>query len=108
MILNNILMGSYGSGYIGGTGSGILTVASKPASRDILVFDAKNLTLIKWTTSLVSGNYIITGLDVEREYLVIGRDYKGEYEPFGWDNVKPLSDLSASEQKDLWLSWQVI
>lgn len=93
-------------GYIAGSADGIVTVQGKPASRNIWLLNAQTLTVEKLTTSLKNGHYIFLGLDPAKEYLVIARDYKREYEPFVWDYVKPADDLTVTEQQALWASWQ--
>lgn len=93
-------------GYIAGSGDGIVTVAGKPDSRKIWLLNGQTLAVERVITSLKNGHYIFMGLDVNKEYLVIVRDYKGEYEPFVWDRVKPADDLTIDEQQALWQSWQ--
>lgn len=96
------------SGYIAGTGDGIVTVASKPASRKIWLFNAQTMALEKTVASLPNGHYIFMNLNPDKEYLVMVRDYKKEYEPFVWDYVKPADDLTIAEQQALRQSWQTI
>ena len=48
------------------------------------------------------------GLEPNKEYLVMVRDYKKELEPFCWDYVKPADDLTITEQNALWQSWQTL
>lgn len=93
-------------GYIAGTADGIVTVQGKPASRKIWLLDAQTLTIVQVATSLSNGHYLFMGLDPDRKYLVMVRDYKKEYEPFAWDYVKPTDDLTIGEQQSLWQSWQ--
>ena len=93
-------------GYVSGSGNGIVTVQGKPASRKIWLLDAQSLAVEQIITSLKNGPYIFLGLDPAREYLVMVRDYKKEYEPFVWDYVKPADDLTIAEQQALWQSWQ--
>lgn len=94
------------SGYIAGSGDGIVTVAGKPASRKIWLLNAQTMAVEQVITSLQNGHYIFMGLDSAKEYLVMVRDYKKEYEPFAWDFVKPANDLTIAEQQDLWQTWQ--
>lgn len=93
-------------GYIAGSGDGIVTVAGKPAARKIFLLDAASMQVEKATHSLKSGHYIFSDLILNKEYLVMVRDYKKEYEPFAWDYVKPADDLTIYEQQALWQSWQ--
>lgn len=95
-----------GDGYIAGSGDGIVTVISAPASRKIWLINAQTMAVEQVVTSLNNGHYMFTGLNPDKEYLVMVRDYKREYEPFVWDYVKPIDDLSFSEQQTLWASWQ--
>lgn len=93
------------TGYIAGTGDGIVTVMGSPASRHIYLLDS-DMQLFRITTSLPNGHYIFMALDPEAEYLVMVRDYKKELEPFAWDCVMPANDLTLIEQQALWQSWQ--
>lgn len=94
------------SGYIAGSGDGIVTVQGKPASRKIWLLDAATMAVEQVVTSLNNGHYMFLGLDPDKRYLVIARDYKKEFEPFAWDFVKPADDLTIDEQQTLWASWQ--
>lgn len=89
------------TGYIAGTKDGIVTVGGEPASRQIDVFDAKTLVWVQTATSNDNGNYLIMGLDPAKRYLLMARDYKGEYEPCCWDYVKPMTDKTLDEQMEL-------
>lgn len=95
-----------GQGYIAGTSDGIVTVAGQPAARQIAVFDAESLALQTVTMSLPSGHYIITGLNPNKRYLIMGRDYTKVYEPAVFDYVTPATDLTIQQQQALWNSWQ--
>lgn len=93
-------------GYIAGSADGIVTVQGKPASRKIWLLDARSLAIEAVQWSLNNGHYAFFGLDDTKEYLVMVRDYKKEYEPFVWDYVTPADDLTVAEQQALWQSWQ--
>ena len=94
------------SGYIAGSGDGIVTVKGAPASRKIWLLDVQTMAVDQIITSLKNGHYAFFGLDPNHEYLVMVRDFKKEFEPFAWDYVKPASDLTIAEQQALWQSWQ--
>lgn len=94
------------SGYIAGAGAGIVTVQGKPASHKIWLLDAATMAVEQVATSLKNGHYLFLGLDPAKEYLVMVRDHKKEYEPFAWDYVKPANDLTIAEQQTLWQTWQ--
>lgn len=94
------------SGYIAGSGDGIVTVQGKPASRKVWLLNAKTMAVEQVITSLKNGHYIFLGLNPNSEYLVMARDYKKEFEPFAWDFVKPANDLTIAEQQALWATWQ--
>ena len=94
------------SGYIAGSGDGIVTVQGKPSARKIWLLNAKTLAIEAVQASLKNGHYAFFGLDDSKEYLVLARDYKREYEPFAWDYVKPADDLTIDEQQALWQTWQ--
>lgn len=106
MIFNNLLIGTSHIGYIAGAGDGIVTVQGKPAKRDIWLLNAQTMAVEQVVTSLKNGHYLFIGLDPAKEYLVMARDYKKEYEPFVWDYVKPADDLTVAEQQAAWQSWQ--
>ena len=106
MIIGELLLGTSRSGYIAGSGDGIVTVQGKPAKRDIWLLNAKSMAVEQVITSLTNGHYIFTNLNPSQRYLVIARDYKKEYEPFVWDYVKPADDLTIAEQQAQWASWQ--
>lgn len=93
-------------GYIAGSGDGIVTVQGKPAPRKIWLLDAVTLAIVQVATSLPNGHYLFMGLDPAKRYLVMARDYKKEFEPMAWDDVKPADDLTIAEQQALWQSWQ--
>lgn len=94
------------SGYIAGSGDGIVTAKGVPAARHVYLLDAVTMQLLRRNQSLRSGRYIFTGLNPAKEYLVMVRDYKRELEPFAWDYVKPANDLTIDEQQALWQTWQ--
>lgn len=95
-----------GVAYIAGANDGIVTVNGSPASRKIWLLNAQTMAVEQVVASLNNGHYIFLGLNPDKEYLVMVRDYKRELEPFAWDYVAPLDDLSFSDQKALWVSWQ--
>lgn len=94
------------SGYIAGANDGIVTVQGKPASRKIWLLNAQTMAVEQVITSLKDGHYLFLGLNLAKEYLVMVRDYKKEFEPFVWDYVKPADDLTVEEQQALWASFQ--
>lgn len=93
-------------GYIAGSGDGIVTAQGTPASRKIWLLNAQTMMVVQVVTSLSNGHYIFLGLNPDKEYLVMVRDYKRELEPFAWDYVKPLDDITLDAQQALWASWQ--
>lgn len=102
----NILYKVLGQSYIAGANDGIVTVQGKPASRQVWLLDANTMLVEQIVTSLKNGHYIFLGLDSDKRYLVMVRDYKKEYEPFVWDWVAPSVDLTIDEQLALWRSWR--
>ncbi|SLJ84501.1 hypothetical protein [Psychrobacter sp. DAB_AL43B] len=94
------------SGYIAGSGDGIVTVQGKPASRKIWLLNAQTMAVEQVITSLKNGHYLFMGLDPVQRYLVMVRDYKKEFESFAWDDVPPADDLTIDEQQALWAGWQ--
>ena len=94
------------SGYIAGSADGIVTVQGKPASRKIWLLDAATMAVEQVVTSLQNGHYLFLGIDPAKEYLVMVRDYKKEFEPFAWDYVRPANDLTPAEQQAMWQGFQ--
>lgn len=92
-------------GYIAGSGDGIVTVLGRPASRKIWLLDTITLSVEATQWSLNNGHYAFFGLNPDKEYLVMVRDYKKELEPFAWDYVTPANDLTVAEQQALWKTW---
>ena len=95
-----------GAGYIAGANDGIVTVKGTPSKRRVWLIDATDMSVVQVASSLENGHYIFAAIDESKEYLVMVRDYKKEYEPFAWDYVKPATDLTVVEQLALWKSWQ--
>lgn len=101
------------NGYIAGAADGIVTVAGKPESRKIWLLNAQTLAVEQVITSLKNGHYIFTGLDANKQYLVMMRDLRPNgieqrYEPAVWDYVIPATDLTIDEQQAMWQSWQTL
>lgn len=105
-MLINITSAINGVGYIAGTNDGIVTVQGNPASRKIWLLNSQTMVVEQITTSLKNGHYLFMGLDPDKRYLVMVRDYKKEFEPFVWDEVPPATDLTITEQQALWASSQ--
>lgn len=95
-------------GYIAGIGDGIVTVNAMAARREVLLMDAnaKDYKIIGRVWSQASGHYMFNNLDPDKEYLVMARDYKKQFEPFAYDYVPPATDLTIDEQRALRDSWQ--
>lgn len=94
------------SGYIAGSADGIVTVRGLPSSRKIWLLDVQTMAVEQVILSLKNGHYMFLGLNPNKEYLVMVRDYKRELEPFAWDYVKPADDLTIDEQMTLQALWQ--
>ena len=94
-------------GYIAGSGDGLFTLNGTPAVGEILCMDATgSYQFIYRGSSFKNGHWLIDELDPNRTYLVMGRDYNREYEPFAWDYVTPATDLTFEQQQELWQSWR--
>lgn len=111
MIIGRLLFGTNRRGYIAGAADGIVTVKGKPDRRDIYLLNADTLAIVQINASLRNGHYMFTGLDTTKRYLLMVRDFKPNgveqrYEPFAYDYLTPADDLTVSEQKALWQSWQ--
>ena len=94
------------TGYIAGSGDGIVTVSGQPASSHIYLLDANTMAFIGYTVSLPNGRYLFMGLDTARQYIVMARDYNKEYRTAVFDYVTPATDLTLQQQQELWQSWQ--
>ena len=106
MLFDNLLLGTNWLGYIAGTADGIVTVNGNPATRDIVLLNAQDLSVVQRSQSLSNGHYLLNGLDPNQKYMVMARDYNREYEPAVFDYVTPATDLTIAEQQELWQSWQ--
>lgn len=94
------------SAYIAGTADGIVSINGSPVSCPVYLIDAESLNIVDVMLSTRKGNYIFTGLDPAKKYMVMGRDYNKKYEPAVWDYVTPATDLTPTQQQELWQSWQ--
>ena len=106
MIFGNLLHGTNHKGYIAGTGDGIATVAGVSSQRDIVLFDAQDLSIVQRSQSLKNGHYLLNNLNPSKQYLIMARDYNSEYEPAVFDYVTPATDLTVKQQQELWESLQ--
>lgn len=97
MIVNDMFFSLTSPHYIAGFGDGIVTVQGKPSSRDIYLLDAVTLGVLQTSRSQANGRYVFLSLNPAKEYLVMVRDFKREYEPFAWDYVKPADDLDLNK-----------
>ena len=113
MLLIGLSLALSHNSYIAGSGDGIVTVQGKPASRKIWLLDAQTMAVEQVIASLPNGHYMFIGLNPEKKYVVIVRDF----EPDGiswrgegamWDYVEPMSDKSLNALQALWASWQTI
>lgn len=94
-------------GYIAGSGDGLFTLNGTPSVGEILCMDATgSYQFIYRGSSFKNGHWLVNELDPNKRYLVMGRDYNKEYEPFCWDYVTPATDLTFEQQQELWQSWQ--
>ena len=96
------------TGFIAGSADGIVTVNGTPAQREILVMDAQaqDFRFIQRVHILKNGHYWISELDPAKTYLIMCRDHEQQYEPCVYDYVQPATDLTLTEQQQLWESWQ--
>lgn len=93
------------AGYFAGDGEGIVTAGGQPDAAIIHVFDAITLLPVAQTRSLPNGRYLVPYLDPARAYLILARHPRRHYDPVGYDDVKPASNRTVSEQAALWQSW---
>lgn len=111
MIIDQLLLGTNRLGYIAGSADGIVTVKGRPDRRDVYLLNAENLAIEQVGSSLENGHYIFMGLELDKQYLLMVRDFKPNgieqrYEPFAWDHLTPSDDLTPTDQQALWQSWQ--
>lgn len=101
----------FGNGYIAGTGNGVVTVGGVPAIRPVFLFcfEAGNIVpkLVAQVFSNKNGEYLFYHLDTNKKYTAMCRDLPPDginerYEPFCWDYVTPMMDLTLDEQRQLW------
>lgn len=98
----NIYASPAHTGYIGGTGDGIVTIAGQAASRPIYLLNVDDLQPSHFCVSLSNGHYLFMGLDPSKEYVVFARDHMRNYEPAAYDYVRPTTDRTYAEQDALW------
>lgn len=95
-----------GNGYFAGTADGIVTVNGQPAAREIVCFNAETLEFVRKVWSFNNGHYLVPNLSSDYRYLLVARDYKGEYAPVGWDWRTPATALDHAAQQQLIKQWQ--
>ena len=77
------------TGFIAGTGNGIVTVDGKPSQKRIVIFERiYSLPILRQIWSNPDGTYLIDNLDKDKTYLVMAFDDKQKYEPVAWDFIK--------------------
>ena len=77
------------TGFIAGTGNGIVTVDGKPSQKRIVIFERiDSLPILRQIWSNPDGTYLIDNLDKDKTYLVMAFDDKQKYEPVAWDFIK--------------------
>lgn len=81
-----------GKGYIAGEAEGIVTVNGQPAARRIYLFARPNMVCVADTWSADDGSYRFDRLNESMEFLLVGTDYKKQYEPVSYDFVMPYVD----------------
>ena len=81
-----------GRGYIAGQAEGIVTVNGNPASRRIYLFVRPQMVCVADQWSKDDGSYRFDRLNEDLEYLMVGTDYKKQYEPVSYDFIKPYVD----------------
>lgn len=81
-----------GHGYIAGEAEGIVTVGGQPAARRIYLFARPQMVCVADTWSRDDGTYRFDRLDENTEFLMVGTDYKKQYEPVSYDFVRPFVD----------------
>ena len=106
MLYDNLLLGTSWTGYIAGTADGIVTVNGVAAKREIILFNAQDLSVVQRSQSFNNGHYLLNCLDPSKKYMIMARDYNREYEPAVFDYVTPATDLTIAQQQELWQSWQ--
>lgn len=101
------------SGYIAGSGDGIVTVKGTPSARKIWLFNSNTMMVEQTVMSLRNGHYMIFGLNPNKLYVVMVRDFAPDGsrwtgEAVVWDYVKPATDIDLDAQQGLWNAWQTI
>lgn len=81
-----------GHGYIAGEAEGIVTVAGQPAARRLYLFARPHMVCVADTWSNEDGSYRFDRLNESMEFLLVGTDYKKQYEPVSYDFVMPYVD----------------
>ena len=77
------------TGFVAGSGNGIVTVDGKPAQKRIVIFERlDSFPVLRQTWSYPDGTYFIDNLNKDKTYLVMAFDDKQKYEPVAWDFIK--------------------
>ena len=86
-----------GTGFIAGSGTGIVTVGGVPASRRVLLMARDRLRVIADVWSNDDGTYRFERLNEDQAYIVMALDHQGLYEPVAYDFVRPASIRDGSD-----------
>lgn len=89
------------TGYVAGTGDGIVTIDGKPAVRLVYALN-KDMNVVAVSISAQSGQYLLKNLDPSQRYLVLCRDHTGVYDPACYDHIAPMNDKTGAEIGQLW------
>ncbi len=108
MIKKHLIGHHINNGFFAGMDDGIATLDDKAIARNIVVFNAKTLTVVWHGASFENGRYMVQGLEQDVEYILMIRDYKKDKEMFGYDYIKPSTELTVTEQVQLWQQWQAV
>ena len=81
-----------GRAYIAGEGNGLVTVNGQPAARQVVALEQDTLAVARRVWSTPSGRYVLYDLDPAKQYVVLGVDWRGEYEPVAWDRITPWTN----------------
>ena len=81
-----------GNGYIAGEALGIVTVASAPSRRRVVLMPSGGGRVVRETVSAADGTYRFSQIDEKRRYVVMAFDHQLQFNAVIRDNITPAEE----------------
>ena len=81
-----------GNGFIAGESPGIVTVASAPAQRKVVLMEKSSLIVAATQVSAANGTYRFSRIDENRRYVVMAFDHQLQFNAVIRDNITPAEE----------------